>query len=435
MVKKKILCATDFSVPSILMSDAAAAIALKLGTQLILVHVLEPSAVAGDVLSESLEAAAKARLHTEAARLRMSGCEVEEVLLEGSTYEAITDFAERLPAGLVVMASHQKRELPKRWFFGGVVERVVKTSSVPTLILRDATRLNDWISGSKPLRIFVAADLSSSLDAPLLWAKDLTRIGPCEITVAYLNWIPDETIRLGLAATSSMFEGSYQLQTLLEKELRDKATRLVGDLPVQIKVEPRWGRADLPLIGMAELAHTDLFVVGNRRKTGGLFSLFGESVSLGVLHEAPMSVAVVPLVESVVDAPLPVFKRVLVPTDFSDLANHAIPYACSIVSPGGTVYVAHVASKNTLSVSDTSLQLDALVPSYAAERGIHFETILWHGESEPESIGQLAVRLGADVICIGSHGRSGISRAVLGSVAQEVLANSRCPVLVVRKPI
>jgi len=434
-VKKKIICATDFSVPSILMSDVAASIAVRLGEPLVLAHAFEPSAAAGDALSETLASAVKARLHAEAARLRQTGCEVEEALLDGPAYEAVSELAERTSARLVVMASHRKRGVPERWFFGGVVERVVKTSSVPSLILRDATRLDDWLSGKRPLRIFVAADLASTPDAPLLWAAGLTGIGPCEITIAYLNWIPDEAMRLGLASTSSFFDGSHQLQSLLEKELREKVARLVGDLPVTVKVEPRWGRADLPLIGMAELANTDLFVVGNRRRSGGLFSMFGESVSLGILHEAPMSVAVVPLVESAVDAPLPVFNRVLAPTDFSDLANHAIRYACSIAAPGGTVYLTHVAAPGDGDDREISSRLEALVPASAAGKGIRCETVIWHGESEAESLGHLIVRLGVDAVCIGSHGRSGVSRAVLGSVAQEVLTTSRVPVMVVRKPI
>src|SRR5690606_29918944 len=145
--------------------------------------------------------------------------------------------------------------------------------------------------------------LSSLPDTPLLWVKELTRIGPCQITVAYVNWVPDEAVRLGLSGGASFFEGSRQLQSMLEKELREKVARLLGDVPVTINVEPRWGRADLPLIGMAGLSLTDLFVVGTRLR-GGTSRLFDESVSLGSLHHAPMAVATVPLLESVVEAPL-----------------------------------------------------------------------------------------------------------------------------------
>jgi nucleotide-binding universal stress UspA family protein len=48
------------------------------------------------------------------------------------------------------------------------------------------------------------------------------------------------------------------------------------------------------------------------------------------------------------------------------------------------------------------------------------------------AICQAAERFDADVICMASHGRSGISKAILGSVAQDVMARSTRPVLVVR---
>jgi nucleotide-binding universal stress UspA family protein len=47
-------------------------------------------------------------------------------------------------------------------------------------------------------------------------------------------------------------------------------------------------------------------------------------------------------------------------------------------------------------------------------------------------IAQAAARLGADAICIASHGRSGITRALVGSVADKLLRATRKPVLVLR---
>ena len=57
------------------------------------------------------------------------------------------------------------------------------------------------------------------------------------------------------------------------------------------------------------------------------------------------------------------------------------------------------------------------------------------GSTDPaKAICQAARRFGADVICLGSHGRSGLSAALPGSVAQGVMAQSHRPVLVVRPP-
>lgn len=429
------LFATDFSDAATDAADAAAALAAKFGEPLLLAHVFEPPATE-ESLADSLRTAAGLRLSAEAERLRQGGASVEEELLEGSPYEAIAGLAERSSARLVVMASHRKRSLPARWFFGGVAERIVKTASVPCLVLRDAAFVEEWLSGRRPLRVFVGADLSVLADAPLLWVGKLAQIGPCEIIVAYLNWVPDEASRLGLAhSPSALLDTSHQIQSMLENELRKKVGRLLGDLPVTIRVEPRWGRADLPLIDMAELAQTDLFVVGTR--TRGVFSrLFDESVSMGVLHHAPMAVATIPWNAPVAEtAPPPSFDRVLVATDFSDTANHAIPYACALVAPGGVLCLGHVVDSHGLDEAEAQRQLAALVPPHAATRGIRCETAVWHGRAPAEDIVHLAEHFAADAICIGSHGRTGVARALIGSVAQGVLAASKRPVLVVRKPV
>lgn len=50
------------------------------------------------------------------------------------------------------------------------------------------------------------------------------------------------------------------------------------------------------------------------------------------------------------------------------------------------------------------------------------------------SIRKAAVRFGADAICLGSHGRSGLSAVLVGSVTHAVMAHTLRPVLVVRSP-
>jgi nucleotide-binding universal stress UspA family protein len=54
--------------------------------------------------------------------------------------------------------------------------------------------------------------------------------------------------------------------------------------------------------------------------------------------------------------------------------------------------------------------------------------------SAAESIVRTAVEENADLIVVGSHGRTGLSRLMLGSVAAKVVAQSPLPVLVVRQP-
>lgn len=427
-----ILCATDFSDAATRVSNAAAAIAARWDSTLILAHVCETFHAAEKTLSSSLHLAAQDLLHKEGERLRQKNVLVEEVLLEGSPHEAILELCERRPVRLIVMASRKSADLASRWLFGGTVRRLITDAKVPTLVVRDVQVFEDWLVHQKPLRVFVAVNLSSFSDIPLHWVRDFARIAPCEITVAYLNWIPDEIIRLGLFHIP-LFEGSRELQVMLEHELRERSRAILGELPFKIRVEPRQDRADLPLIGMARHESAGLFVVGRRLRN--VFSrIFDESVSVDVLHNAPMGVVVVPLVETAVQAPLPVIDRVLVPTDFSDPANLAIRYACSILSSGGTISLVHITHRFGLSEQEAMDQLSALIPQEATERGLDFETLVWSDPVPATAIANLAARLRADVICLGTQGKSGIAKALLGSTVQTLLANSLIPVLIVRKP-
>ncbi|KGM43747.1 hypothetical protein JY97_05260 [Alkalispirochaeta odontotermitis] len=65
------------------------------------------------------------------------------------------------------------------------------------------------------------------------------------------------------------------------------------------------------------------------------------------------------------------------------------------------------------------------------EAGIVCETIVHMGGNPHEYIVQEAKDKGIDLICMGTHGRSGIKRILLGSVAQSVIGHAPCPVLVV----
>jgi nucleotide-binding universal stress UspA family protein len=57
-------------------------------------------------------------------------------------------------------------------------------------------------------------------------------------------------------------------------------------------------------------------------------------------------------------------------------------------------------------------------------------------EGKPASaILKLAAEVNAEMIVMGTHGRSGITRMVMGSVAEEVVRKSQCPVLTLRNPV
>jgi nucleotide-binding universal stress UspA family protein len=77
-------------------------------------------------------------------------------------------------------------------------------------------------------------------------------------------------------------------------------------------------------------------------------------------------------------------------------------------------------------------RLEALVPGSARQGGPQVRIEVLSGSDAATLISQAAERHNVDALCMGSHGRTGLQRAVLGSVAQEVMGRTDRPVLVVR---
>jgi len=141
-------------------------------------------------------------------------------------------------------------------------------------------------------------------------------------------------------------------------------------------------------------------------------------------------------------------KKVLVAgVDFSEYGDAALREACELamLQVGATLNVVHVVSMRAAIGQDDVLlrsppDIDHLdrtltehVSSTLSALGHGAPPVVTHlraGDPARE-IAQLAVDLDADAIVVGTHGRRGIARLVLGSVAERVLRYATCPVLVV----
>src|SRR5262249_3669837 len=135
----------------------------------------------------------------------------------------------------------------------------------------------------------------------------------------------------------------------------------------------------------------------------------------------------------VVTQRVPVLQQALVATDLSQFANRAVPYAFALTPPGGTVHLLHVLKEDPEAAdaadSDLVRQLMALAPAGPTHQD-HAHAV--RGAAAAIPMAQCAARFGVDVICIASHGRSGLTRALVGSVADRLLRATRLPVLVLR---
>ena len=140
-------------------------------------------------------------------------------------------------------------------------------------------------------------------------------------------------------------------------------------------------------------------------------------------------------------------NSVLVAFDFSDTSITALTYGQNLASAfGGRLHVLHVADVIATSAAQfypegsgdpeakaTSLalnQLRAFLASDAAAPAALPAVRL--SRSPADEIVKYAKEVHADVIVVGTHGRGGVSRLLMGSVAEHVVRNAPCPVLVVR---
>lgn len=429
-----IVCATNFSDAALRASTLAAELARKTGEPLRLVHVLNPNSARA--FGRALTDAAQAALADQVKRLEKSGAKVQPALLTGGPAEMVDTFAREQKASLVVTAA-PSQEAPFLGV-GGTVDRLAQTLEVPLLAVRDAAPLEAWVRGERPLKVMLGVDRSLPFEAAREWVKGLRRFGAVEVVGGRVYWPEEEYPRLGLPLPRTFDDVTSELRQAMEQE----TTALLAPLTADGKA-PRAvvfagvGRIADHLVELATREGADLLVVGthHRRALGRLWSVSHHAVRL-----ARMSVACVPSMvaaELAADAPLPAFRAVMVATDFSETGNRAVAHACALAPEGGTVHVVHVPEGNSTPAQEAELKqrLLATVPkaAQAAGRSVQVE-VLPGSRDVVMCLVQAAERLRADAIVMGTHGRSGLKRAVLGSVTQELLLRTDRPVLVVRPP-
>ena len=140
-------------------------------------------------------------------------------------------------------------------------------------------------------------------------------------------------------------------------------------------------------------------------------------------------------------------RTILVPTDFSESAEKALDQAVELAGAlGAKLYLVNAISVPALGIPElgvalTSTMMESTVRANHAELdrlaarwpAAHIEVMLRTGYPRDVIVG-LANQLGADLIVMGTHGRRGVRRALLGSIAEAVLRTAPCPVWVIHGP-
>jgi len=388
--------------------------------------------------------AAEEHLQKVAEPLRREGMRVEVQVGVGDAATLILDAAREGNARFITMGTHGRKGMA-HLFVGSVAERVATAARCPVIVTgADAAAASRW-PASRPLNLAVATDGSAAGQAAIDWASDLRHAVPCEVTVVRLYSPPREAARYGIDDPWLGRQGTPQLLTLMERDLRRSMEKLsqAGETRIRflaISSDPA-GELAPELV----LLQPDAVAIGvsPHRMT------WPDLQAPAVLRSSPVPVVCVPTATQAVPAIARV-RAVLVPTDFTDPSLAALRTAYALLRPhGGRVELCTVHERGPAvqgaiprlapplddkQRDQLEARLRALIPAEADATGIATRASVVEGNLASEAILQAAERLGVDLVVMASHGRAGIRRAILGSVAEEVARNARVPVVIVHTP-
>jgi nucleotide-binding universal stress UspA family protein len=156
------------------------------------------------------------------------------------------------------------------------------------------------------------------------------------------------------------------------------------------------------------------------------------------------------MLERAVAAP---YRLILCPTDLSAAGDDAVDVAFALAQNGGVVHLLHVCEPGFLASpfdltpvmvtppspealeameKKVTAHLRRLVPEGALARNVRHETHVVHDVNPASVILKVAHDLKAEVIVMGTHGRTGLGRLVMGSVATDLLKSAKIPVVLAR---
>jgi nucleotide-binding universal stress UspA family protein len=278
-------------------------------------------------------------------------------------------------------------------------------------------------------KILVAFDGSVSSRNALKQAIKFSETEKCWIKVIAV--VPSYEGDLELVGVSNIKEVLKGPAEKLVAEARDIAESEKATIITNIEQ----GEAYERIVDVAEAENCDIIVMGRRGRHRLERALMG-GVTARVIGHTKKDVLVVPR-DSTVG-----WKKIILGTDGSKYSDAAAERAVDFAkSYGGDIIAVSVvniteeffaqAPNAVDKMIEKSKQTLAGVRRKADLSNVNIETVIKEGEPYEKIVG-LANEKKADVIFLGSHGRTGISRLLMGRVTEQVIGKTSCPVLVVR---
>jgi nucleotide-binding universal stress UspA family protein len=278
-------------------------------------------------------------------------------------------------------------------------------------------------------KILVAVDSSESGRNALHQAFKLANEEKCWITVTSV--VPPYEGEIELL-------GVKDIRASLRKPCEDalaEVEKIARTERMLVKTVCEEGEVHERIVDLADAENCDVIVMGRSSGRRIERALIG-SVTARVIGHTQRDVLVVP------NSSIVGWKKIVLATDGSKFSAAAAEKAISFaLSYGGELLIVSVADVPAEFYAEAPKAVEDLVRKargYVADvkkqaeaAGVKAETFV--GEAEAyEAITNLAKEQKADMIIIGSHGRTGLRRLLMGSVAEKVIGYAPCPVLVVR---
>lgn len=295
-------------------------------------------------------------------------------------------------------------------------------------------------------KILVAVDFSDESEIAVHQALDMARHVGASLTLLHVGSVPDKPEGIPPSMHTTVAQYLRIVDEYLaedRRKLEELRERLSGQ-GVEVSHMVIDGIPDRGICKAAEEMKADLIVTGTHGRTG-VKRFFLGSVAEHVVRLSKTNVMVARPVESTAGG----YQRVLVATDFSDIAERAVDLGIALAASGGVVDVLHcwylppmsypyyaptkAASELVTSIRESITAGNEemgkeLLARHGNNRVLNFHQV----EAAPaQGIQEWLEKHEYGLVVTGSHGRRGAARLLLGSVAEMTVRHAPCSVLVI----
>lgn len=276
-----------------------------------------------------------------------------------------------------------------------------------------------------PKTILLTTDFSGGCDRVRERAVQLTRQWGAELFLLHVI----EEKELGAGSAQEREEGFRRAEERLRSEI------VAEDIPVETRIE--FGEVASAILSTADSVKANLVMLAQSQRDGLREHLVGTTVERVVRHADVPSLVVK-------RRPEQPYENILVGTDFSPSSRNALQCAATFF-PEASITLLHAYDVSLENIrgregpaaakqADIALQLQEFLDGSDLSDQVRerIDINVDYGDVDAVATEHLNTTR-TDLVVIGTHGRSGLAAAVLGSTARTVLASLNCDVLLVRQ--